>query len=230
MTTWRDTPTKTITIGGTSFAYRELGTPGGIPVVFLHHFTAVLDDWDPRVLDGVAAKRHVIAFDNRGVGSTDSKVPNDLEQMGADAIAFIEALGHDKVDLFGFSLGGSRRPDGRAASSRLRCGGWCSLAPVRAVAAASGRCPSSWAGRTQRRSPPARTRGTSSSSRATRKARRPRTSTSRGSPSAPGTAAGPSPAGRPRPSFAPSPLAACMRPTTSWPSRCQSRSPTVTTT
>jgi pimeloyl-ACP methyl ester carboxylesterase len=107
MTTWKTTPTKHIDVDGTSFAYRELGDAGGVPVVFLHHFTAVLDDWDPRVLDGVAAQHHVIAFDNRGVGSTRGKVPTDLEQMGADAIAFIRALGHDQVDLIGFSLGGA---------------------------------------------------------------------------------------------------------------------------
>ncbi len=107
MTTWKNTPTKTVDVAGTTFAYRELGTPGGVPVVFLHHFTAVLDDWDPRILDGVATQHHVIAFDNRGVGSTGSKVPADLEQMGDDAIAFIRALGYDEVDLFGFSLGGA---------------------------------------------------------------------------------------------------------------------------
>ncbi|WP_322936772.1 alpha/beta fold hydrolase [Nocardioides bizhenqiangii] len=107
MTTWQTTPTKTIDVDGTSFAYRELGEPTGVPVVFLHHFTAVLDDWDPRVLDGIAAQHHVIAFDNRGVGSTGSRVPDDIEQMGADAIAFIRALGHDEVDIFGFSLGGA---------------------------------------------------------------------------------------------------------------------------
>jgi pimeloyl-ACP methyl ester carboxylesterase len=107
MTTWRDTPTRTIEIEGIPFAYRELGTPGGVPVVFLHHFTAVLDDWDPRIMDGVASQHHVIAFDNRGVGSTGSTVPNDIEQMGADAIAVIRALGHEQVDLFGFSLGGA---------------------------------------------------------------------------------------------------------------------------
>lgn len=106
-TTWKTTPNKTIDVGGTSFAYRELGKPGGVPVVFLHHFTAVLDDWDPRVLDGVAAQHHVIAFDNRGVGASGGKVPTDIEQMGADAIAFIRALGHDHVDLIGFSLGGA---------------------------------------------------------------------------------------------------------------------------
>ncbi|MFC7672538.1 alpha/beta fold hydrolase [Mycolicibacterium sp. GCM10028919] len=105
-TTWRDVPTKTVDVDGTTFAYRELGTGSDVPVVFLHHLMAVLDDWDPRIIDGIAARHHVIAFDNRGVGSTGSTVPPDVEQMGADAIAFICALGYQKVDLFGFSLGG----------------------------------------------------------------------------------------------------------------------------
>ncbi|HVK28822.1 MAG TPA: alpha/beta hydrolase [Nocardioides sp.] len=107
MTTWTTTPNKTVEVDGTPFAYRELGRPDGVPVVFLHHFTAVLDDWDPRVIDGVAAQHRVIAFDNRGVGATGGRVPHDIEQMGADAIAFIRALGHPQVDLIGFSLGGA---------------------------------------------------------------------------------------------------------------------------
>lgn len=106
MTTWSSAPTKSVDVDGTPFAYRELGPVGGVPVVFLHHFTAVLDDWDPRVIDGLAAHHHVIAFDNRGVGASGGRVPGDVEQMGADAIAFIRALGHDRVDLVGFSLGG----------------------------------------------------------------------------------------------------------------------------
>ena len=106
MTTWTDTPNRTIDVDGVTFAYRELGTGSDIPVVFLHHLTAVLDDWDPRVVDGIAAHHRVIAFDNRGVGATGGSVPPTVEQMGTDAIAFIRALGLDKVDLFGFSLGG----------------------------------------------------------------------------------------------------------------------------
>ncbi|KAA0094754.1 alpha/beta hydrolase [Mycolicibacterium sp. P1-18] len=105
-TTWRNTPTKTVDVGGTSFAYRELGSESDVPVVFLHHLMAVLDDWDPRIVEGVAARHHVIAFDNRGVGASGSTVPPTVEQMGADAIAFIRALGYQKVDLFGFSVGG----------------------------------------------------------------------------------------------------------------------------
>ena len=106
MTTWKDTPNRKINVGSVEFAYRELGSGTDVPVVFLHHLTAVLDDWDPRIIDGIAAHHRVIAFDNRGVGGTGSSVPHTVEQMGADAIAFIRALGLERVDLFGFSLGG----------------------------------------------------------------------------------------------------------------------------
>lgn len=118
MSGWQTAQTKSIDVAGTTFRYRELGPTGGVPVVFLHHFSAVLDDWDPRVIDGIAADHHVVAFDNRGIGSTGGDVPNDLEAMGKDAIAFISALGYDQVDIFGFSLGGAvaqmvvlQRPD-----------------------------------------------------------------------------------------------------------------------
>ena len=104
--TWKDVPTRTIDVGGVPFAYRELGPDTGVPVVFLHHLMAVLDDWDPRVIDGIAAQRRVIAFDNRGVGASGGSVPHTVEEMGRDAIAFIRALGLKKVDLLGFSLGG----------------------------------------------------------------------------------------------------------------------------
>ena len=105
-TAWKTTPTQTLDVGGTTFAYRELGPRGGTPLVFLHHFTAVLDDWDPRVMDGLAAHRHVITFDNRGIGSSGGKVPHALAAMAADTAAFIRTLGHEHVDLLGFSIGG----------------------------------------------------------------------------------------------------------------------------
>lgn len=103
---WKDVPTRTIDVGGVPFAYRELGPSSGVPLVFLHHLMAVLDDWDPRVIDGIATQRRVIAFDNRGVGASGGSVPDTIEAMGRDAIAFIRALGHTQVDLLGFSLGG----------------------------------------------------------------------------------------------------------------------------
>lgn len=103
---WKNVPTRTVDVGGVPFAYRELGPDSGVPVIFLHHLMAVLDDWDPRVIDGIAAQRRVIAFDNRGVGASGGSVPHTIDEMGRDAIAFIRALGLAKVDLLGFSLGG----------------------------------------------------------------------------------------------------------------------------
>jgi len=105
-TTYQHAPTKTIDIGGTRFAYRQLGADTGVPVVFLNHLAAVLDNWDPRVIDGIAAKRRVIVFDNRGIGASGGSTPNSVEAMARDAIAFIRQLGFDQVDLLGFSLGG----------------------------------------------------------------------------------------------------------------------------
>ncbi|GLZ53478.1 alpha/beta hydrolase [Actinomycetospora sp. NBRC 106378] len=103
---WQDAPTRTLEVSGVRFRYRELGPRGGVPVVFLHHLTAVLDDWDPRVVDGLAAHHHVITFDNRGVGGSSGSVPSTVQEMAADAAMFIRGLGHEKVDLLGFSLGG----------------------------------------------------------------------------------------------------------------------------
>jgi pimeloyl-ACP methyl ester carboxylesterase len=105
-TTWRSASTQTITVGGVQFAYRQLGPSTGVPVVFLTHLAAVLDNWDPRVVDGIAANRRVITFDNRGVGASSGSTPTTIEAMAKDAVAFIRALGFDQVDLFGFSMGG----------------------------------------------------------------------------------------------------------------------------
>jgi pimeloyl-ACP methyl ester carboxylesterase len=105
-TTSRTAPTRSINVNGTPFAYRELGPRTGVPVVFLTHLAAVLDNWDPRVVDGIAARHRVITFDNRGVGASTGSTPTTIEEMARDAVTFIRALGFDQVDLFGFSMGG----------------------------------------------------------------------------------------------------------------------------
>jgi len=105
--TWIDVPTQAVSAGGVEYAYRELGRDNaGPPVILLTHLAAVLDNWDPRVVDGLAAKRHVIAFDNRGVGASSGSAADSIEQMADDATTFIKALGYPQVDLFGFSMGG----------------------------------------------------------------------------------------------------------------------------
>jgi pimeloyl-ACP methyl ester carboxylesterase len=106
MSTYTRTETKTVKVNGLAFAYRELGPKTGVPVIFLHHLTAGLDDWDPSVVDGIADSHHVIAFDNLGVGNSEGQTPDDVNAMAHDAEAFVDALGLKKVDLFGYSLGG----------------------------------------------------------------------------------------------------------------------------
>ena len=99
-------PTRTIAVGGVEFAYRELGPTTGVPVIFLTHLAAVLDNWDPSVVDGIAAQHRVITFDNRGVGASGGSTPKTIAAMAQDAVAFIRALDLEQVDLLGFSMGG----------------------------------------------------------------------------------------------------------------------------
>ena len=103
---YKDAPTRTIAAGGINFAYRELGPKGGVPVVFFVHLAANLDNWDPRIVDPIAANHHVVTFDNRGLGGSSGRVPDTMEAMADDAFTFIKAIGFDKIDIFAFSLGG----------------------------------------------------------------------------------------------------------------------------
>ncbi|MGD9934350.1 MAG: alpha/beta fold hydrolase [Dehalococcoidia bacterium] len=106
VTSYAHAPARTITAGDVTYAYRELGPTGGIPVIFFVHLAATLDNWDPRIIDPIAKNHRVIAFDNRGVGASTGHVPDNVEAMADDAYTFIRALGFDKVDIFSFSLGG----------------------------------------------------------------------------------------------------------------------------
>ena len=89
---------------GIEYAYRDLGA-GDVPLVLLQHFRGNLDNWDPALIDDLAAKRRVVTFDNVGVGATTGTTPNTVEAMAHDAVAFIEAMSFQRVDLLGFSIG-----------------------------------------------------------------------------------------------------------------------------
>ncbi|GAQ51368.1 alpha/beta fold hydrolase [Streptomyces acidiscabies] len=93
---------------GITYQYRRFGHPrtGGVPLVFLHHFRGTLDNWDPQLIDTIAAKREVILVDNAGVGGSTGTTPSTVQQMALDAIDFIDALKLPRYDVFGFSLGG----------------------------------------------------------------------------------------------------------------------------
>src|SRR4029077_14554722 len=99
-------PTQFVEANGIRFAYRRFGKVAGVPLVFNQHFTGTMDHWDPAVTDGLAGDREVILFNNAGVSSSSGEVPTKIEKMGANAVAFIKALGLAEVDVLGFSIGG----------------------------------------------------------------------------------------------------------------------------
>src|SRR6202171_31970 len=99
-------PTQFVEVNGIRFAYSRFGKTGGVPLGFNQHYLGTMDYWDPSVTDGLARDREVIMFNNAGVSNSSGEVPTTLAQMGANAIAFIKALGLKQVDLFGFSIGG----------------------------------------------------------------------------------------------------------------------------
>jgi pimeloyl-ACP methyl ester carboxylesterase len=104
--THQTAPTQFVEANGIRFAYRRFGKPDGLPLVFNQHYTGTIDHWDPAVTDGFAKDREVILFDNAGVSSSSGEVPATFADMGANAVAFIKALGLQQVDVLGFSIGG----------------------------------------------------------------------------------------------------------------------------
>jgi pimeloyl-ACP methyl ester carboxylesterase len=98
--------TRFVEAGGLRFAYRRLGRRDGVPLLLLQHFTGTMDAWDPEVVNGLAAARPVILFDNAGVSRSSGITPDNVRDMAQHALAFIHALGLAQVDLLGFSLGG----------------------------------------------------------------------------------------------------------------------------
>jgi len=98
--------TQFVEANGVRFAYRRFGKAGGVPLILNQHFTGTMDHWDPAVTDGLATEREVILFNNAGISSTSGEVPTSVEEMAANAAAFIRALGLARVDVLGFSLGG----------------------------------------------------------------------------------------------------------------------------
>jgi pimeloyl-ACP methyl ester carboxylesterase len=99
-------PTEFAESDGVRFAYRRFGKNQGVPLVFMPHYRAGMDHWDPAVTDGFAASRPVILFDNAGVSGSSGQTPNTMEAMAENAAKFVGALNLSTVDVLGHSIGG----------------------------------------------------------------------------------------------------------------------------
>ena len=104
--THQTAPTQYVEARGIRFAYRRFGKAGSLPLVFNMHFIGTMDYWDPAVTDGLGLDHEVILFNNAGVSGSSGEVPTTFEEMATNAVAFSRALGLNKMDVLGFSIGG----------------------------------------------------------------------------------------------------------------------------
>jgi pimeloyl-ACP methyl ester carboxylesterase len=81
----------------------------GEPLLLVHGFTGAKEDFAD-FLDGFADRGwHVVAPDLRGHGASDAPDDEDaysLVEMAADVLALADALGWERFDLLGHSMGG----------------------------------------------------------------------------------------------------------------------------
>ena len=90
--THETTPTKFVQAGNIRFVYRRFGKRGGTALLLLNYFSANMDDWDPMVMNGLAADREVIMFDYPGVGGSTGKTPSTIAALARDCVEFCRAL------------------------------------------------------------------------------------------------------------------------------------------
>jgi pimeloyl-ACP methyl ester carboxylesterase len=99
-------PTRSIKVGDIQLAYRRFGKSGGTPLLLLNYFSANMDDWDPKITNGLAAEHDVIIFDYPGVGRSSGKTPSTVTELVKYTLAFCQALDLNQINAVGFSLGG----------------------------------------------------------------------------------------------------------------------------
>jgi pimeloyl-ACP methyl ester carboxylesterase len=93
-----------VAVGDVEIAYEEHGR-GSRPLVLVHGFTGSRRDFAPR-LAALAAQGRVLALDLRGHGGSSRASSYTLEQLAADLVGFLDALGIASCDLLGHSMGG----------------------------------------------------------------------------------------------------------------------------
>jgi pimeloyl-ACP methyl ester carboxylesterase len=112
------TPVKVADTTRGAVAYRSVGS--GSPLVMVMGFGSSMEDWDPTFVDALAKTHRVVILDNAGIGKSD-RVPSGkltISGMADQTAALVDALGLDKPDVLGWSMGGmvaqaltARHPD-----------------------------------------------------------------------------------------------------------------------
>ncbi len=115
----QSSPVRHVVVGNLSGVYRVIGplavTPtadptisdNATPLVLIMGFSGTMDLWSPAFVTALAQDKSVIVFDNRGIGETNDPMGEDpFSQLADDTAAFIKALGYEREDVLGWSMGG----------------------------------------------------------------------------------------------------------------------------
>ena len=98
------TPALTASVGDVVLGYRIVGQ--GSPMLLITGYGCTMDTWDPDLIAALAAKHRLILMDNRGMGtSTASDAPFSMRLFAEDAAGLLKALGIERVDVLGWSMG-----------------------------------------------------------------------------------------------------------------------------
>ncbi|GAB4170266.1 MAG: 3-oxoadipate enol-lactonase [Thalassobaculales bacterium] len=97
-----------VTVGDIAIAHAEAGGGGGRPLVLIHGFACGMRMWKG-VMRHLARDRRVIVYDQRGhgrSGAPDDPAAYSASHLARDFTGFLDALGLERVDVVGFSMGG----------------------------------------------------------------------------------------------------------------------------
>jgi pimeloyl-ACP methyl ester carboxylesterase len=95
-------------VRGLRFTYRSAGPEDGREVLLLHGFPAYSREWTGQLESLTSARLHMVAPDQRGYGP--GSLPQGvsayrIDELVADVIAMLDALGWARVDLVGHDWG-----------------------------------------------------------------------------------------------------------------------------
>ncbi|KAI8161134.1 putative aminoacrylate hydrolase RutD [Colletotrichum sp. SAR 10_70] len=106
MSTLQIAETQFVTVNGTRVAFRRFGKQSQVPLLYINHLRGSMDTLDPLLFNAIAKNREVIVYDSFGIGHSDGQVPESTAAMAAIAAGFVVAIGVEKADVIGFSMGG----------------------------------------------------------------------------------------------------------------------------
>lgn len=87
-------------------AVRVDGTADMGPLLLCQRFRGTMEDWDAQFISWLAVGRQVIRFDSAGIGESEGETPNTVAAMAEIVPALLDALGLDRTDVLGWSVGG----------------------------------------------------------------------------------------------------------------------------